>query len=540
MLLKALEIVERDHLRHQQRLPDDIESARAIVQTEVPITGVSDMGRAPEILGLATDQLGNGDDLHVAHDRGAVAQQDFVSNRGTNCGVKAPAMVAEGDDVLLREVQASSERQAERRKHTGFPVNFGKGTPEAARNIFAAGSANKDGLLWKKLAVVSWIVVVFGAAYSTYFFFSMPAFSVSQQPTPVQKVEQLVQSGPPLQEKITKPEVLPKEIIVPDQRDSRRQDAVVAEDVQVPTKLEPSAPVVEQKLATLPKSASLEKGPDQAVVEAKLPKLLPEEEAFIRVEQKLATLPKSVPLEKGPSQVVIETKLPKLLPEEEVSIRPVVETHVAEPVGVESVHKQLVVAREAFFLGNTQKAKTNYEEVLRADEHSRDALLGMAAAAVREGRLVDADGFYLRLLGENPQDSLALAGLASIRADVDPVQRESGIKSILQREPDAHHLYFALGSIYAAQKRWSEAQQAFFRALVGDGSNADYAFNLAVSLDHLGQSAVAVDYYRKSLVFHALRPGGFAIGDVEKRVHSLNKRLEGESAAKFRSQREPF
>jgi tetratricopeptide (TPR) repeat protein len=46
---------------------------------------------------------------------------------------------------------------------------------------------------------------------------------------------------------------------------------------------------------------------------------------------------------------------------------------------------------------------------------------------------------------------------------------------------------------------WSQAQQAYFHALQFQPDNPDYAYNLAVGLEHLGQTRPALEYYRKAL-----------------------------------------
>ena len=60
-------------------------------------------------------------------------------------------------------------------------------------------------------------------------------------------------------------------------------------------------------------------------------------------------------------------------------------------------------------------------------------------------------------------------------------------------------MHFALGLQYVTQGRWPDAQAAFFEALRNEPTNADYAYNLAVSLDRLGQAQSAATYYQRAL-----------------------------------------
>ena len=75
----------------------------------------------------------------------------------------------------------------------------------------------------------------------------------------------------------------------------------------------------------------------------------------------------------------------------------------------------------------------------------------------------------------------------------------SQIKTALAGQPDSPALHFALGTLLSTQGRWSEAQQAYFNAYSADPENPDFIFNLAVSLDHLRQNKLAIQYYQMAL-----------------------------------------
>jgi uncharacterized protein HemY len=113
--------------------------------------------------------------------------------------------------------------------------------------------------------------------------------------------------------------------------------------------------------------------------------------------------------------------------------------------------------------------------------------------------------------------------LIALQGNVDPVQLESRIKNLIAAQPDATHLYFTLGNQYSAQARWGEAQDAYFRAFSAEPGNADFAFNLAVSLDHLRQRKIAADYYRKAVALAGKRPVGFDRKQAETRAQELER-----------------
>ena len=78
-----------------------------------------------------------------------------------------------------------------------------------------------------------------------------------------------------------------------------------------------------------------------------------------------------------------------------------------------------------------------------------------------------------------------------------------------------------LGNWYARQQRWGNAQQAYFEALRRAPHNADYAFNLAVSLDRMGQAQAARTYYENALELAASGGATFDATAVRERVVQL-------------------
>ena len=70
-------------------------------------------------------------------------------------------------------------------------------------------------------------------------------------------------------------------------------------------------------------------------------------------------------------------------------------------------------------------------------------------------------------------------------------------------------LNFTLGNQLAQQGRWAEAQQEYFKAYSAEPDNADFAYNLAVSLDHLRQSRQALDYYQRAIALGEKRGASF-------------------------------
>ena len=177
-------------------------------------------------------------------------------------------------------------------------------------------------------------------------------------------------------------------------------------------------------------------------------------------------------------------------------------------------------AYAALLAGDAESAAEAYRAALGHEPDNRDAFLGLAAVATRAGRWDEAAGHYTRLLASHPADTVARAALIAI-AEQDPARGESRLKALLWTRPRAAHLHFNLGNVYAAQSRWAEARQSYFNARRFDRRNADYAYNLAVSLDHLSQPESALGLYREALLLSRSRPASFEAEAVLRRIRDL-------------------
>ena len=180
-------------------------------------------------------------------------------------------------------------------------------------------------------------------------------------------------------------------------------------------------------------------------------------------------------------------------------------------------------AYRAFNAGDLATARADYQQVLRSNPDSRDALLGQAAVETQAQHYDAAEGYYTRLLELNPRDAHAQAGLIGLRGQVDPLAAESRLKNLIATQPEAGFLHFALGNQYAAQGRWAEAQQAFFQAHTSDPEQPDYCYNLAISLDRMHQTAPALEHYRRALALAENRPVSFDTAQVSRRVAQLER-----------------
>jgi predicted Zn-dependent protease len=193
-------------------------------------------------------------------------------------------------------------------------------------------------------------------------------------------------------------------------------------------------------------------------------------------------------------------------------------TNKTDPVG-----EKLDAAWQAYEGGQYSEAELLYKNVLNIEENNRDALLGLGAIAVIEKNNQMARDIYLSLLKLDPRDPIATAAMASLQSDESSLKSdEEYMLAMQQKNPDAPHLNFALGNIYAQQDKWKSAQQYYFNAWQNDIENADYIYNLAVSMDQLNKSQQAISFYKDSLLKSANKQVSFSREAVQKRINELS------------------
>ena len=206
--------------------------------------------------------------------------------------------------------------------------------------------------------------------------------------------------------------------------------------------------------------------------------------------------------------------------------------HAVQPIRIEHIKEiaaldpALLAGYEAYRNGDLDTALKHYNDVLQKDARNhntpnRDALLGLAAIAQQQSQDATAAQYYRQVLALDPRDPIAHAGMSALFGAADTAGTESRLKLLLAQQPQSAALHFALGNHYADQSRWGEAQQAYFEAFNRDPDNAYFAFNLAVSLDHLGQSKPAAQYYQRALQLSPSGDTGFNRAQAQQRANEL-------------------
>jgi tetratricopeptide (TPR) repeat protein len=189
---------------------------------------------------------------------------------------------------------------------------------------------------------------------------------------------------------------------------------------------------------------------------------------------------------------------------------------------VSAKNRLLKEAFEAYQRGDNNAALEKYNRVVTDDPQNRNALLARAAINVQSDNNVKAIKDYQTLLIANPKDSFAMSSLISV-ASISPSKSESQLKKMMRDEPLSPHLNFVLANIYGTQNRWQEAQNHYFKALENNPDDPNYAYNLAVSLEHIAKPKVAIVYYQLALANFNNGKATFNKVVVDKRVEILKQ-----------------
>ncbi|MBT8100286.1 MAG: tetratricopeptide repeat protein [Gammaproteobacteria bacterium] len=159
----------------------------------------------------------------------------------------------------------------------------------------------------------------------------------------------------------------------------------------------------------------------------------------------------------------------------------------------------IATAYDALQRGDTISAEKNYRRALEIAPHHPDALLGLAAVLQGSGRVADSAALYARALELDPANEIAAAALISMNDQVSSDDAIAALKTLLGQYPDSAYIMFVLGVRYVDAGLWPEASVAFRGAHSADPANADYSYNLAVSLEKLGDLAAAIGYFEQTI-----------------------------------------
>lgn len=168
-----------------------------------------------------------------------------------------------------------------------------------------------------------------------------------------------------------------------------------------------------------------------------------------------------------------------------------------------------------------EKAALIFKQNLKGNPDSIKGLLGLASVAEMRGDAEQAQRLYHKALQIEPGNLHAITAIIQRSSGNDPVHQGQQLNELIERHPMNADLRYLKGNLHASSQQWREAQSAYFKALELDDTNPDYAYNLAISLEHIGQPSIALTYYRLALELAQHRSARFAPGQARARVEQI-------------------
>lgn len=173
------------------------------------------------------------------------------------------------------------------------------------------------------------------------------------------------------------------------------------------------------------------------------------------------------------------------------------------------------------------KALELYQQAFSQNPKSLASLFGLAAIAIKTGETQKALSYYEMAERLEPSNPKVQSALISMRSASGSYESWAGtLKSQLADNPQDANLHFSLGNLYVKRGDWVNAQERFFKALELSPGQMQYALNLAISLDHLGQYALAEQYYQNALALSSASQPLKSETQIKERILAIQQFLK--------------
>lgn len=185
--------------------------------------------------------------------------------------------------------------------------------------------------------------------------------------------------------------------------------------------------------------------------------------------------------------------------------------------------RQLKEAYAVVLKGDMSRAQLLYQQVLSDQPKQLDALLGLAYIASQKHDMPRARELYEKVLRLDITNNIAQIGVLQTYSQQDPISHQQVLEALIGKEPTNAESHLALGHALSEQGKWAAAQKAYFKAYSLSPSNTVMAYNLAVSLDSLGQFEVAERYYETALLLNDKAINPLDLERVSNRLKELRQ-----------------
>lgn len=182
---------------------------------------------------------------------------------------------------------------------------------------------------------------------------------------------------------------------------------------------------------------------------------------------------------------------------------PVVDVRAHEEMGLKievrkpnlNVQTYLELAYKNLMDGKTEIAAGYYREVLNVEPKNELALFGLATTYHKMGHTDEARDVYGQVLELNPTHREALNNFMALISEQTPEAAIAELEKLEQENPYFSPVTAQLGMTYKKVGKPREAVEKLLKALELSPDNISYKYNLAVTLDQMGERQQAADMY---------------------------------------------
>ncbi len=181
---------------------------------------------------------------------------------------------------------------------------------------------------------------------------------------------------------------------------------------------------------------------------------------------------------------------------------------------------------DALVHGSYDTALGFYDRALKDEPTSILAQLGRAAALQKMHRNEEAHAAYEKVLKAEPDNREALSNITVILGESAPAEALNKLLDLEKAYPGFSPVKAQIGLTYAKMGSMPPALDYLRRAVALSPESIMYQYNLALVLDHLGESDQAVSVYETVLASLSGGRGApeLSANDIERRVRYLRVR----------------
>ena len=189
-----------------------------------------------------------------------------------------------------------------------------------------------------------------------------------------------------------------------------------------------------------------------------------------------------------------------------------------------TIYDNLKYGYDALLSGQLESAIAYYKKVLDQEPLHKDALFGLATAYHVGKQYEQAYDAYLDVIALDQNYKPALNNFFILASQYMPENAIEHLEDVQKHNPEFAPLVAQLGLIYARQEQYGRAIHNLNKAIMLDPDNLDYRYHLAVILDHMGESELAIKMYDHLLLEH--RKGADLIESPEA-IYTRRQALAG-------------